>query len=286
MSPLSEVSRVVTAVRDPAVAGRFYPSDPQELRAAIRGHLAAADEARSPQPGASPAGDPPTCPKAIIAPHAGYQYSGPVAAAAYVHLRSGRDRIRRVAILGPTHRVPVRGLALPQSDVFATPLGKIPVDQAACEELVTLTSVEVLNAAHLFEHSLEVHLPFLQEVLGASFSIIPLLVGEATPAEVSEVIRLLWGGPESLIVVSSDLSHFHDYDTAQQLDGETSRAIESLRFEEIAEQRACGRIPIQGLLMEARRRGVHVRMVDLRNSGDTGGNRGEVVGYGSYVFDE
>ena len=285
MPPSSEVSRAVQDVRDPAVAGSFYPSDPQELRAAVRGHLAAAEEARLPLPEPSPAGGARSYPKAIIAPHAGYQYSGPVAAAAYVLLRPGRDRIRRVALLGPTHRVPVRGMALPQSDAFATPLGTIPLDQAACDELVALRSVEVLDAAHLFEHSLEVHLPFLQEVLG-EFSIVPLLVGAVTAAEASEVIRLLWGGPESLIVISSDLSHFHDYDTAQQLDGETSRAIESLKFEEIAEQGACGRTPIQGLLMEASRRGVHARTVDQRNSGDTAGNRQEVVGYGSYVFDE
>ena len=273
-------------VRDPAVAGSFYPSDPQELRADVRRHLAAAAEARSPLLEPSPVGGARPYPKAIIAPHAGYQYSGQVAAAAYVYLRPAREQIRRVAILGPAHRVPVRGLALPQVDAFATPLGMIQVDRAACDELMILGSVEIVDAAHLFEHSLEVQLPFLQEVLGESFSIVPLVVGEATAEEASEVIRLLWGGAESLIVVSSDLSHFYDYDTAQQLDGETSRAIESLKSEEIAERAACGRIPIQGLLMEASRRGLRARSVDLRNSGDTAGNRGEVVGYGSYVFSE
>jgi AmmeMemoRadiSam system protein B len=286
MPPSMEVNRAVTDVRDPAVAGSFYPSDPQELRAAVRGYLMAADEARSPPLQSSPAGGDKIYPKAIIAPHAGYRYSGPVAAAAYVHLRPGRDRIRRVAILGPTHRVPVRKLALPRFGAFATPLGTVQMDRSAWDELEALRSVEVLDAAHLFEHCLEVHLPFLQEVLGDSFSIVPLLVGEATAVEASEVIRLLWGGPESFIVVSSDLSHFHNYDTARQLDGETSRAIESLKFEEIAERSACGRVPIQGLLMEASRRGVRVRIADLRNSGDTSGNRTEVVGYGAYVLEE
>ena len=278
----------MTAVRKPAVAGQFYPGDPHELRAAVRRYLAEAGEAQgvAPEAGPLPADRAAGSPKAIIAPHAGYPYSGPVAASAHVYLRPGRDRIRRVVILGPAHRVPVRGLALPEADAFATPLGTIPVDVAACEELLALEFVETVNAAHGLEHSLEVHLPFLQEVLGDAFYIVPLLVGEATPTEVSQVIQVLWGGPDTVFVISSDLSHFHDYDTARRLDGETTRAIENLEFEAIAAERACGCLAIQGLLIEARRRGMEARSVDLRNSGDTAGNRDEVVGYGSYVFTE
>jgi hypothetical protein len=258
------------SVRHPAVAGMFYPDDRQELHSAVVGYLRAAQAV---QP----------VPKALIAPHAGYIYSGPVAASAYACLKPARGTIRRVVLLGPSHRVPVSGLAVPSATAFATPLGDIPIDQAAVAEIQSLPQVKVLDRAHAQEHSLEVHLPFLQEVLG-EFSLVPLVVGEASPEEVGEVLERLWGGPETLIVVSSDLSHYHDYATARRMDAATSKAIEALRYEDLGYDDACGRIPVSGLLHVARRRGLHARTVDLRNSGDTAGPRDQVVGYGAYLF--
>ena len=224
-----------------------------------------------------------TPPKAIIAPHAGYVYSGPIAASAYASLSNVKETITRVVLLGPAHRVPVHGMALPASDVFATPLGTINVDSAAVDQIRDLPQVRVFEDAHTMEHSLEVHLPFLQSVL-ADFQLVPLVVGDASAEEVAEVLDTLWGGPETLIVISSDLSHYHDYQTAQQMDSATSDAIEHLAFEDIQFDQACGRIPVSGLLLTARKRGMHGRTIDLRNSGDTAGPRDQVVGYGAYVF--
>lgn len=259
-------------VRPPAVAGAFYPDDPRELASAVREHLAAASV---------PAGEP--VPRAVIAPHAGYVYSGPVAASAYARLAPARGRIRRVVLLGPSHRVPLSGVAAPSADAFETPLGLVPVDREAVERLRALPQVEVRDDAHRLEHSLEVHLPFLQEVLG-EFLLVPLVVGEATPEEVAEVIEALWDEAGTVVVVSSDLSHYYDYATARRMDAATSRAIESLRPEAIGPEDACGRHPVRGLLLAARRRGLSCRTVDLRSSGDTAGGRDEVVGYGSYVL--
>lgn len=261
----------MASVRPPAVAGMFYPDDPRELRAMLSEFLSAA----------APAG---AVPKAIIAPHAGYIYSGPVAASVYARLKPARGQIKRVVLLGPSHRVPFAGLALPSAARFATPLGEIAVDQEAAERIRTLPQVKVLDRAHADEHSLEVHLPFLQEVLG-EFRLVPLVVGEASPQEVGEVLERLWGGPETLIVVSSDLSHYHDYATARRMDAATSEAIERLRYEDIGYDDACGRVPVSGLLYVARQRGLHGKTVDLRNSGDTAGPRHQVVGYGAYAFD-
>lgn len=259
--------------RRPAVAGSFYPADAEELKAMIGELLADAARRR-------PVAE---MPKAIIAPHAGYIYSGPVAASAYVELENGRDQIRRVVLLGPAHRVPVRGLALPAAKAFATPLGIVPIDQEAVQSLTGLAQVSVLDEAHALEHSLEVHLPFLQTVL-FDFRVVPLVIGDARAKEVAEVLERLWGGPETLIVISSDLSHYHDYETAARMDNATSQAIERLAYEEIGYDQACGRVPISGLLLEARGRGMTARTIDLRNSGDTAGPRNEVVGYGAYVF--
>jgi AmmeMemoRadiSam system protein B len=261
----------MTSVRQPAVAGLFYPDDPRALRAMIADFLAAA-----PETGAVP--------KAIIAPHAGYIYSGPIAATAYARLRPARGRIARVVLLGPAHRLGFRGLALASADYFATPLGRIAVDREVLARIATLPQVRVMDTAHAQEHSLEVHLPFLQEVLG-DFRLVPLVVGEATAEEVAEVLEALWDGPQTLIVVSSDLSHYHDYRTAQRLDRATSQAIEQLRPQDIGYEAACGRNPVNGLLTVARKRGLKVRTVDLRNSGDTAGARDRVVGYGAYVFE-
>jgi hypothetical protein len=259
--------------RLPAVAGAFYPLDPVALRLAVRRHLS---DAQVPGPGAPP-------PVAVIAPHAGYVYSGPVAASAYVRLAPSRGRVRRVVLLGPSHHVPLAGIAASSADAFETPLGRIPIDRDAVERIAALPQVVVRDDAHLREHSLEVHLPFLQEVLGA-FALVPLVVGDALPEAVAEVIEALWDDPGTLVVVSSDLSHYYDYATARRLDAATSHAIEKLDPAAIGPEGACGLHPVRGLLVAAQRRGLECRVVDLRNSGDTAGPRDRVVGYGSYVF--
>ncbi len=261
----------MSSVRNPAVAGQFYPNDPRELRAMVRDYLNAAPAAGA-------------VPKAIIAPHAGYVYSGPVAASVYARLKPAHGVITHVVLLGPAHRVGFRGLALSSADYFLTPLGRIAVDQEAVKKISGLPQVGVMDAAHAQEHSLEVHLPFLQEVLD-EFSLAPIVVGDAAPAEVGEALDLLWGGPETLIVISSDLSHFHEYATAQKLDNATSRAIEQLRLEDIDYDHACGCNPVNGLLYVARRMGLKAKTIDLRNSGDTAGSRDCVVGYGAYTFE-
>jgi AmmeMemoRadiSam system protein B len=260
-------------VRSPAVAGMFYPANPAELRTMVEQMIGDVDPAIAAE---SP-------PKAIIAPHAGYIYSGPVAASAYASLRQVSSVISRVVLLGPAHRVPVHGLALPSSDAFATPLGKVAIDREAVAQIRGLPQVRVFDDAHALEHSLEVHLPFLQSVLD-EFQLVPLVVGDATAEEVAEVLEQLWGGPETLIVISSDLSHYHDYQTAQQMDQATSSAIEHLAFEDIHYEQACGRKPVSGLLLLARKHGLQGKTIDLRNSGDTAGPRDQVVGYGAYVF--
>jgi len=261
----------MSTIRTPAVAGQFYPADPAQLHAQVQQFLSQVEP-----PVESP-------PKAIIVPHAGYIYSGPVAASAYARLKAARDSISRVVLLGPSHRVGFRGIAASAMRAFATPLGQLSVDQAAVEQIQSLPEVGILEQAHAQEHSLEVHLPFLQEVLG-DFSLVPLVVGDASPAEVGAVLEALWGGPETLIVISSDLSHYHDYQTARQMDNATSQAIEALRFEAIGYEQACGRNPVNGLLWVARRKNLHSETIDLRNSGDTAGPRHQVVGYGAYVF--
>ncbi|MFO1372216.1 MAG: AmmeMemoRadiSam system protein B [Candidatus Competibacteraceae bacterium] len=258
-------------VRTPAVAGLFYPADARELHAQVQEFLGQIEPSAGPPP------------KAIIAPHAGYIYSGPVAASAYARLKAARATITRVVLLGPSHRVGFRGIAVSSMTAFATPLGSIPVDQEAVECVRQLPEVGFLEQAHAQEHSLEVHLPFLQEVLG-EFTLVPLVVGDAQPPQVGAVLEALWGGPETLIVISSDLSHYHDYQTAQRLDRETSRAIETLHFEDIGYDQACGRNPVNGLLWVAQRKGLQGETIDLRNSGDTAGPRHQVVGYGAYVF--
>lgn len=259
----------MSTIRTPAVAGMFYPESRTELHAMVAGFL------RDAKTGPAP--------KALIAPHAGYIYSGPIAATAYKRLNKVRDTIRRVVLLGPSHRVPFRGLAASSADTYRTPLGDIAVDREALDAVRTLPQVVELDEAHALEHSLEVHLPFLQEVLG-NFSLVPLVVGDATTAQVAEVLERLWGGAETLIVISSDLSHYHNYEAAQQMDTATSLAIERLEPEKITYDSACGRIPVNGLLQVARHHGLKAETIDLRNSGDTAGPRNQVVGYGAYVF--
>lgn len=256
--------------REPAIAGSFYPADPDVLKTTVQDFISNADET-------GPA------PKAMIVPHAGYIYSGPVAAHAYARLKSVRDSIKRVVLLGPTHRVPVRGIATVSVDNFSTPLGDIPIDQQSLSLIRDLPQVTVSDVAHAQEHSLEVHLPFLQTCL-EQFSLVPLAVGDTTPEAVAEVLDKLWGGNETLIVISSDLSHFHDYQSAWQRDLNTSDNIVALRYDKLTYEDACGRMPVSGLLYHARKHGFGIDMIDLRNSGDTAGDKSRVVGYGCYVL--
>jgi MEMO1 family protein len=261
-------------VRPAAVAGMFYPGAPRQLAADVRTYLAATS--------ASAGGG--AWPKALIVPHAGYVYSGPVAASAYARLAPGRGTIRRVVLLGPVHRVPVRGLALPAATAFATPLGSVPVDREAAELARELPQVVESAAAHAHEHSLEVQLPFLQSVLG-EFAIVPFAVGEASPEEVAEVIELLWGGRETLIVVSSDLSHYHPYGEARQIDRRTADTVLALGGT-LDHEQACGATPINGFALCARRHALSPELLDLRNSGDPAGDKSRVVGYAAFAFSE
>lgn len=256
-------------VRPSTMAGTFYPAEPNELKATVRGYLAAA---RSSGP----------APKALIVPHAGYIYSGGVAAAAYGRLAGCGPALRRVVLLGPAHRGAVRGLATSGAEAFATPLGTVPVDRSAITLILTFPQVKVDDKAHAHEHSLEVQLPFLQTVL-SDFSLAPLLVGDAAPREVVEVLEVLWDGPETLVVLSTDLSHYLDYETARRLDLATSRAIEALRAEDIEPHQACGWTGLVALLDLARRHGLRAKVLELKNSGDTAEPRHRVVGYGAYV---
>lgn len=262
----------MTSTRPPAVDDSFYPADPRQLRTVISSFLRAVPAVSGP------------CPKAIIVPHAGYIYSGSIAASAYARVACGRDTIRRVVLLGPAHRLAFHGLALSSADFFATPLGSIPLDHPAITALLSLPGVQILDKAHALEHSLEVQLPFLQTVL-ADFSLVPIVVGNAPVETVAKIIAAVWGGPETLVVISSDLSHYEDYATAKQHDAATSQAIENLHPESIDYHDACGRLPMNGLLLVAMKLGLTVTPYDLRNSGDTAGDRDRVVGYGAYGFE-
>jgi AmmeMemoRadiSam system protein B/AmmeMemoRadiSam system protein A len=260
------------AVRPAAVAGLFYPEDARTLEREVGSLLEQAGE-RAPAPG---------FPKLVIVPHAGYVYSGPIAASAYAALLPARGIVSRVVLLGPCHRVPVRGLALPGAEAFQTPLGRVPVDAEAVATLRGLPQVTESAATHAQEHALEVQLPFLQHVLG-EFSLVPLVVGEADPHAVAEVLERLWGGPETLIVISSDLSHYLPYQAARETDGATVRGILGLETG-LSHEQACGATPIAGALVAARRRGLSPELLDCRNSGDTAGDKRQVVGYASFAF--
>jgi AmmeMemoRadiSam system protein B len=258
-------------VRPPAVAGAFYPGSAAALRSTVEGLLR--DAPRPEGPAA----------KAIIAPHAGYLYSGPIAASAF-QAAAAAGTIERVVLLGPSHFVPIRGLGLPDANRFATPLGEITVEPEGAAASLRLPQVRVQPAAHVQEHSLEVELPFLQVVFG-DFVLVPLVVGEASAEEVAEVLERLWGGPETLIVVSSDLSHYLRYEEARQIDRETADEILALGGP-LDPHRACGARPVNGLLLAARRRGMIPELLDLRSSGDTAGDPSRVVGYGAFAFRE
>ncbi len=262
----------MTHVRPPAVAGAFYPAHPGTLAATVDRLLAAVDTRETHQP------------KALIVPHAGYVYSGATAAQAYATLEPWRTVIRRVVLLGPTHRVAVNGLALPESEAFATPLGTIRLDLQAIAVLAPLPQIVFSDRVHADEHSLEVHLPFLQRVLD-DFKLVPLAVGHAAPAAVAEVLDHLWGGPETLFVISSDLSHYLPYAAANQADRDTCAHILQLATD-IRPEQACGAYPVNGLLLAARRRGLAPQLIQRCNSGDTAGDKQRVVGYAAFSFVE
>lgn len=256
--------------RNAAVAGSFYPGKQAELEQQVNSLLLAVPDA----------GLPPV--KALIVPHAGYIYSGGTAATAYDCLRRRPRTPSRVVLLGPAHRVYLRGMAVPAAECFTTPLGDIPLDTAGIAQALALPGVQASDHAHELEHSLEVQLPFLQQVLG-EFTLLPILVGESPPAEVAAVIDALWGGPETLVIVSSDLSHFHDYATARAHDEDTCgrilRGDTTLRGSD-----ACGAAPINGLLHSAHGRSLQRKLLASCNSGDTGGDRQRVVGYGAFAL--
>ena len=260
----------MTSVRAPAVSGTFYPADAVKLQDMVDGFMQQARQGGEP-------------PKAIIVPHAGFIYSGPVAASAYKRLEDHAERVTRVALVGPSHRVGFNGMAAPDVDYFETPLGRVSIDQNTIADLLDVPWVRRLERAHALEHSLEVQLPFLQTVL-RDFTLVPLVVGHAEVSEVAQVVERLWGGDETLLVISSDLSHYLDYNAARAIDALTSKAIEEMRDQDVDYDQACGALSVRGLLRVAKQRNLHCETVDLRSSGDTAGSRDSVVGYGAYVF--
>ena len=262
----------MSGIRPAAVAGAFYPGDARTLGAQVDALLGRAERS---EPQLS-------IPKALIVPHAGYIYSGAVAGRAYGELAAARGVVTRVVLLGPVHRVPVHGLALPGASGFDTPLGRIPVDSQAVAALAGLPQVVTSPAAHALEHSLEVQLPFLQRVLG-DFALLPLAVGDASLAEVAEVIERLWGGRETLVVASTDLSHYHRYDEAKRIDGATLARIAAFATD-LDHEEACGATPLNGLLRVARAKGLSIRLLEACNSGDTAGDRDRVVGYSAFAL--
>lgn len=265
----------MSSVRPAAVAGMFYDDNPDRLRRDVAGFLR---NAGLPETGGRPA------PKAIIVPHAGYPYSGPVAGFAYATVEALRRRIKRIVLLGPAHRVYVRGIAASTADAFATPLGEVPVDQEAIRGLLgELEFLHYSDPAHAMEHSLEVQLPFLQNIF-EDFTLLPFAVGDAAPSQVEALLDCLWGGDETLIVISSDLSHYRGYEAAREIDAFTSGQIRQLAADKLTGEHACGFLPISGLLRAAARRGLQCEVLDTRSSGDTAGPRDRVVGYGAYAF--
>ncbi len=264
-------------IRPSAVGGTFYPGNAVTLSASIDAMLEEAVRRNPPAEIGS-------LPKVIIVPHAGYIYSGPVAASAFSLIRGGKGTINRVVLVGPVHRVPVKGVALSSASFFETPLGMIPLDSNAAQELADVPEIIVSDAAHGMEHSLEVQLPFLQRVLG-EFSLIPLAVGDTGAGVVAQLLERLWGGPETLIVISTDFSHYKSYEAARIMDDATIQSLLNLQLLTSYEQ-ACGALPVNGLIVAARHKGLVPRLIDVRNSGDTAGDKDRVVGYASLALYE
>lgn len=259
-----------SSIRKPAVAGTFYPEDGAVLHGMVQRCLREGHAAEAP-------------PKAVIAPHAGYIYSGPVAGSAFTAWSALREKVSRVVVVGPSHRVAFQGIALSDAEFFATPLGLIPVDSDSIERLREFPQIVEMEAAHRHEHSIETHLPFLQETLG-EFKLVPLVVGDTSPRDVAQVLNSFWDDPETIFSISSDLSHYLPYEEAVRLDAATSHAIEENHPHDIAPDQACGRLAILGLMHLAGRHKLHAHTLDVRNSGDTAGDRSRVVGYGAYAF--
>jgi len=266
-------SSISHSVRLPAVAGRFYADDPQTLQSQLQQAFQMAKQQSA------------ACPKVIVAPHAGYIYSGAVAASAYQLLKNCPQNISRVVVLSPAHRYGFHGIACSDADYFRTPLGDIPVDQESLQQLIAEKHIFLLEQAFDGEHALEVHLPFLQSCL-AEFSLIPLIVGQTATEKVARLIDALWGDKDTLIVISSDLSHFHDYQTAGRIDRTTANMIEKLDYALLSSERACGVFPLRGLLQSLQNRQLQIRNIDLRNSGDSAGSKDSVVGYGAFIVEE
>ena len=264
-------------IRNAAVAGLFYPDDPKELRHAVSRFLSDVTQIDTDA----------TQPKALIVPHAGYIYSGAAAATGFARLLPFKQLIKQIVLLGPSHRVGFTGLAVSDAHFYQTPLGDIPIDRPAIDNILTLPQVSVIEQAHTQEHSLEVQLPFLQEIL-EDFTLVPIVVGDASTESVSEVLETLWGNESTLILISSDLSHFHNYPTAQQLDNITCSAIETLQPEDIGFDNACGRNPIKGLLHSAIQHDLAATTLALWNSYDSAGrspeDKARVVGFGCWMF--
>ena len=254
-------------VRPAAVAGLFYESDPAALREQVSGLLAAVEPGQHPLP------------RALIVPHAGYIYSGSTAALAYARLRSLRGKLRRILLFGPAHRVYLQGMAVPGVEAFNTPLGNVALDRRAIETLLALPDVSVSDEAHEKEHSLEVQLPFLQCVLD-DFQLVPVVVGQSDPDQVARAIELLWRGEETLLLVSTDLSHFHHYEQAARLDRLTCERLLA-GASDLAGDEACGARALNGLMRTRAAKELELELLQLCNSGDTAGDRRRVVGYGA-----
>ena len=262
----------MTKVRPAAVSGAFYPDDTSVITTMIDRLMAAAPAERDDTP-----------PVALIAPHAGYIYSGPVAATAYSRLAPWRDVIDRVVVVGPPHRVPVRGLALSSADAWDTPLGRVTIDRDACDVLLARAGVYVDDRAHAAEHSIEVHVPFLQRVLGEGWQLVPVIAGGPEAEALADSLSPLWGADRTVVVVSTDLSHYHPQATARMIDRVTAEAIVAAQWEALDSDQACGASGVRAALELTRRHGEHVRLLDLRNSGDTAGGTDRVVGYASFL---
>jgi AmmeMemoRadiSam system protein B/AmmeMemoRadiSam system protein A len=270
----------MSIIRPPAVAGTFYPADADILRREIDGLMDAAVHSDATQKTATP--------KAIIVPHAGLTFSGSLAALGFATMRAFKGQIKRILILGPAHRMAFQGIALAKADGFATPLGTMRCDLLALQTALSLPQVQMLDDAHKLEHGLEIELPFIQRLFGenADIGIVPLLVSRCNPRQVGELIEKLWGGPETLIVISSDLSHFHDYDTAKRMDANTRRMIENFDAENIGSDDACGALPVAGMLLCARSRNMRIETLGMHNSGDVTDDKSRVVGYGAWALYE
>jgi len=258
------------STRKAAVAGMFYESDRYRLRAQVDSLLAGATSQLE------------STPDALIVPHAGYIYSGATAAKAYTSLVARRDEIQRVVLLGPAHRVYLNGMAVPSVNSFATPFGEVELDRKTIDRITVKHGVITSDEAHRQEHCLEVQLPFLQSILG-DFSLVPILVGDCKADIVAALIDELWGGPETLLVVSSDLSHFHSYDEARQIDASTCGLILD-KFTHLTGEQACGAHAINGLMCAKHCKPLTVEMLDACNSGDTAGSKDRVVGYGAFIL--